>query len=618
MLCHARGLAASLILLAAILPRAVQAEDARSSCKLLGLGSLTVTMQGPRASVPVKINGRETRLWLDSGAFFNFMSAAQAAEFKLRTEPLPDGMIMTGIGGSYTAELATVKDFELAGAKLHNMQFVVGGSDAGNGFIGANLLGSFDTEFDFGKGAVRLFQAKGCRGVNLAYWGGGMVVGEIRKTSPGESNDHHIFGEVLVNGHKLTAMFDTGSPDSALNMEGARKAGIDLKAPEVVSSDKIGGMGRQLRRTWVVRTRSIDLGGEVIQNSPIRVIDDDSAGLSHEDMIIGMDFFLSHHVFVSPTNNTIFLTYNGGPVFAASTDGALGQFSTRSENMGKAEATAGPKTANEFAGRGSARLTTGDYAGAIADLGEAIKLEPKRANLLADRAKAYARNGQWELATKDIDQSLLLSPNDPDLLLLRVYDRLGRGDKAGALADVDAAVAATPAGSLVRMREANLYERLGKADKALGVIDAVIALHRDDSQLPELLNARAWNRALANSELDRALADINSALRKSKDEASYLDTRVLVQLRRKDYKAAIADAGVVLARAPKASSTLYFRALARIAAGDADGGKADLAAAREISPHIDRRFAQFGLVAPGAPASPAPDKAGAEAADDDD
>lgn len=606
------GLAASLILLAAALPHAARADDGKS-CKLAGLGTLKVLMEGPRASIPVKINGSETRLWLDSGAFFNFMSAAQAAEFKLPKEPLPDGFFVTGIGGSYVPSLATVSDFELAGAKLHKMQFVVGGSDAGNGFLGANLLGVFDTEFDLAKGAVRLFHAKGCQGANLAYWGAGMAVGQIRKTSPGEDHDYHIYGEVMVNGHRLTAMFDTGAPDSALNLEGARKAGIDLKAPGVISSEKVGGVGKQLRRTWIVRMQSIDLGGETIQNSPIRVIDDDSAGLSHEDMIIGMDFFLSHHVLVSPSTNTIFLTYNGGPIFSASSDGAMGNAPIRTENMGASEATAAPKTADEFAGRGSARLSKDDYAGAIADLGEAIRLDPKNTHILADRAKAYAHNGQWDLAMTDIDRALVLSPRDPDLLLQRGYDRLRRGDKPGAQADADAAVAAAPAGSLVLLGTIGLYQRLGKLDQALGVIDSVIALHKEDSRYPQLLNDRAWNRALANTDLDRALADINLALRKRKDEAAFLDTRGLVLLRRKDFFGAIADTSAVLTKAPKAATSLYFRALAEMASGKKAAGEADLAAAREIAPHIDGRFGPFGLAAPNAPA---PGKAGDEEDDD--
>ncbi|MCO6763730.1 retropepsin-like domain-containing protein, partial [Streptomyces sp. EL5] len=78
---------------------------------------------GPRASIAVSINGQPTRFWLDSGAFFNFMSRAKAVELGLPTQPLPQGFYISGVGGSFTPELAKVRDFGLAGATLHNMEF---------------------------------------------------------------------------------------------------------------------------------------------------------------------------------------------------------------------------------------------------------------------------------------------------------------------------------------------------------------------------------------------------------------------------------------------------------------------------------------------------------------
>jgi hypothetical protein len=52
------------------------------------------------------------------------------------------------------------------------MDFLVGGSDAGNGFLGANLFQPFDTEFDLAHGQINLMSAKGCGKANLAYWAG--------------------------------------------------------------------------------------------------------------------------------------------------------------------------------------------------------------------------------------------------------------------------------------------------------------------------------------------------------------------------------------------------------------------------------------------------------------
>ena len=37
--------------------------------------------------------------------------------------------------------------------------------------------------------------------------------------------------------------------------------------------------------------------------------------LENADMLLGADFFLSHHVLVSNSQQKIYFTYNGGPVF---------------------------------------------------------------------------------------------------------------------------------------------------------------------------------------------------------------------------------------------------------------------------------------------------------------
>lgn len=381
-----------------------------------------------------------------------------------------------------------------------------------------------------------------------------------------------------------------------------------MKAPQVLASVSIGGLGSNKRQTWIARTQTISIGGETIRNSPIRVIEDEDEYRNH-DMLLGVDFLLSHHVITSRPQHKMFLTYNGGPIFSATTEREIGHIATVAQGMGADEKTADPKTADAFAGRASGRLLRGDTIGAIADYGEAIRLAPTRADLLADRAVAYARGRHPELASADIDAALALAPADHRLLTQRAALRLAKGDKAGALTDTTAAAAAMPKGSLDVIPVVRLYEQLGQADKGLALLDPVVDLHHDDSNYPALLNARSWNRGLANAELDRALKDANTAIRKSGPMPALLDTRALIQFRRKDYAAAIADETAALDKMPKLAAALYIRGLARLASGDVAGGEADLAASRKAAPSIDSRYAAYGLAAPNAgrakPAGPA-------------
>lgn len=604
-------------LLSALLAVLSQPAEAEGKCKISTVAKFPVVMEGPRASVPVSFNGKESRLWLDSGAFFNFMPKAKAVELGLTTEPLPFGFSVNGIGGSFTPELARVRDFGIVGVMLHNMEFVVGGSDSGNGYLGANFLGTWDTEFDLAKGTVNLFKESGCNQFNMAYWGTGMSVGQARLLNGNGETDRHIYVEVVVNGHSLRAVLDSGAPDSVIGRHAAENAGIDLNAPQVVASVKMGGVGTHRRQSWIARTQTISIGGEEIRNSPIRVIDDAGDDRNH-DMLLGVDFLMAHHVLVSQPQRKMFLTYNGGPIFSATTDREIGHLATRAENMGAAEKAPDPKTADEFAGRASGRLNQGDVIGSIADFTDAIRLAPGRADLLADRAGAYMRGAHPELAAKDIDAALALTPNDHQLLTRRAQIRLGKGDKAGALADTEAAAASTPKGSLDVMPIVRLYERLGLPDRGLALIDPVVDLHHDDSNYAVLLNTRSWNRALANADLDRALKDADTAIRKAGPLPSLLDTRALLQFRRKDYAAAIADESAALDKMPKLAAALFIRGLARLASGDSSGGSADIATARQIQPRIDQYYATYGLLAPQAKPMTAAAAPSATPAGDDD
>jgi len=41
----------------------------------------------------------------------------------------------------------------------------------------------------------------------------------------------------------------------------------------------------------------------------------DCDDLPDADMLLGSDFFVSHHVFVANSQHKLYVTYNGGPVF---------------------------------------------------------------------------------------------------------------------------------------------------------------------------------------------------------------------------------------------------------------------------------------------------------------
>jgi clan AA aspartic protease (TIGR02281 family) len=573
----------------------IPVEAARAKCSVGLIARLPVTMDGLRASVPVEVNGKPTKFWLDSGAFYSIMPKAKAAELGLKTSALPMGFYLTGIGGATSAEVTTIKSFKLVGNELKNLEFIVGGSDVGNGLIGQNILALADTEYDLANGTVNLMETKDCRNTSLAYWATGKPFG-LADLLPGDNQyDRHIYAQGEVNGKPTRMLFDTGAPSTIMTRAAAERAGIDLAAAGVVQSESMGGFGAKQRRSWIVTLKTFSIGGEEIRNTPIRVIEEKVEGNSF-DMLVGADFFLSHRLFVSRATRRIYLTYNGGPVFSLTTDGEIASGVTRTEGDWGVANEAVPTDAAGFARRAAARAARQKWADAVADYDEAIKREPANAAFWSGRADAQGRAGAGDKARADFDHAIKLAPNDPDLLIRRGFMREHEKDDAGALADVDAAVRGMAEGSLDRVNALALYDRLQRPDRALALLDPIIALHRQDSKLGPLLNSRCWSRALANTDLDKALADCNAAIKRDGAHAAYLDSRAMVRVRQHDYAGALADYEAALAKEPKSAATLYMRGWVKRAMGKADEGAADMAAAKVVDPEVAEQFIPFGFM----------------------
>jgi len=590
----------SLLLAAIVLPAApaVAAPD----CKLGVMADLPVTMQNMRASVPVKINDIETRLWLDSGAFFSVMPKAKAIELGLKIGAAPFGLRMVGIGGDSSTDLVTVRKFGIADKALTNVQFLVGGSDIGNGLIGRNLLALADTEFDLAGGSVKLIQPHDCKNTAIAYWAAGKPFFTAALEQEDNPNNRKFRVTVRINGVAINGEYDSGAPNTLLSRRAAAKAGIALSGPNVTGIRGIGGFGRRSTPGWSVPVESVAIGDETILKTRLDVIDGPiAASDTAPDMLIGADYMLAHHIYVARSQHRIYFTYSGGKAFrtigAVPVSAAPGApLPADIQRVAPVTDSTTPKTADQFARRASARMAQHALTDAIADLTQAITLAPDTADYYRDRALAYLAAGQRGLARTDIEHALQLAPTDGALLRIRAILRLRERDHTGALADADAAARATPATSLDMVLIANLLARLDQPARGIALLGPVIASHPEDSALPRLLNARCWLRAQAGLDLDAALDDCNRALKRAGKQAMFLDSRGLVQLRKGNPAAAVADYDAALAINPKLAWSLYGRGLAKIALGQKEPGEADKAAAVAIYSEIVEEAKRFHVI----------------------
>jgi predicted aspartyl protease len=292
-------------------PAALAAGATPGSCELKDLFTVPTRLEHLSATVPSRINGTEARLMVDTGAFFSTLSKAAATRLNLPAAPVWR-LQVDGVAGPASGASVRVRDFVLGDRPpVKDVNFAVLNESFGDGAIGVlgeNMLKFTEVEYDFSHGALRFKQAKGdCAKTNLAYWapGAGDYI-EIQAIGP---NQLFIVGEVKVNGHSVKATFDTGANRTILSESFARRIGI---RPPARTGSQVSGDRPNVVKAWATSVDSFSIGAEEIKNTQLLIGKLDNLD---EEMVIGMDFFLSHRVLVSPRFHRLYFTYTGGPVF---------------------------------------------------------------------------------------------------------------------------------------------------------------------------------------------------------------------------------------------------------------------------------------------------------------
>jgi tetratricopeptide (TPR) repeat protein/predicted aspartyl protease len=616
-----------------------------AGCKISKVAELPVTMNGLRPLVTAQINGADVQFIADSGAFYSSLSPASAAELKLRV--MPSNIRVRGITGATEASVTTVKEFKLAGVPIHNVEFIVGGTQFGSavGLLGQNVFRLADVEYDLAHGAIRLVKPEGCEKSMLAYWAQDGQAYSVIEIAWATQASPHTTGTALVNGTRINVMFDTGAAFSLLSLRAAERAGIKPDGAGVVKAGLIGGVGSRSEQAWVAPVASFKIGDEEVKQTKL-LFGDVSMDT---DMLIGADFFLSHRIYVASSQRKLYFTYNGGPVFnltagapqsrpasggaqapAAQAPGARAPESDVSAlTSGAAGAAAGsttpgvgaaaaaeptaagapplpseePTDAAGYSRRGVAYAARRDFANAIADLTRACDLAPMEPLYFFQRAEARLGNRQPALASADFDQAIVLKPDYVPALIARAALRLNRRDATGdaggdVLADLDKVNLTVAKEADERLAVGNLYARAGSLEQAIGQYDKWLDAHLQEIRTPDVLASRCRARAMLGAALDRALADCNRAVKERPQAVIYLDSRGLTYLRMGEYDKALKDYNAVLTALPKHPWALYGRGLAELHGGKTEQGQADIAASKSIDPRVAAEAAKRGLTPP--------------------
>jgi tetratricopeptide (TPR) repeat protein/predicted aspartyl protease len=592
------------------------------------MAELPVTMSNLRPLVTAKINDDEVKFLADSGAFYSMISTAAAAEHKLKLRAGPMGLFVYGIGGATQISVATVSTFTLADVPFHNVEFLVGGSEAGAGSVGVlgqNVLRIGDVEYDLANGMIRLMRPEECKKDSLlAYWVSGSQTYSVMDINPTSARSPHTTGTAYLNGAKIVVTFDTGAATSLLSFKAAERGGVTPVSPEVTDGGYLHGLGQGSSKSFIGRFTSFKIGDEEIKNARLRF---GELGMD-TDMLVGSDFFLSHRVYVANSQHKLYFTYNGGPVFNlsrsptgapapaanastpptdTSSPPASGTPPTSFESSEPVADAAAPQSkrepvpgdAAELSRLGMALAGRRDFERALADLDRACELDPNNPEYFYQRGVVHWRNRQTDLAMADFNKVLELKPDHVAALMSRAELRLYGKDVSGAKIDLDAADRSAAKQADARFELALDYQRADFLDSAIAQYEMWMLSHAVDAKLASALNNLCFARALSGQDLAKALDNCNAAFKlaakASPLSAGILNSRGLVRLRLGDYDKSIADYDASLKVSAKSAEALYGRGVAKIRNKNTAEGEADIADAIKIAPNIEEQFKKRGI-----------------------
>ena len=298
-----------------------------SSCKLLRIAEWQIQLENQTPIVDGAINGRKIGVQLNTGSTSSLILRSAADRLGL-TRQVARGYRAYGVGGETYVEYAFVDELKIGETVRKNWRaFVLGEHDLGKDIavlLGYDFFEQIDVEFDLANNAVRLFRAKDCDGVSLAYWAPGGA-GEVKLEAALDPNYPLIDLTVQINGKPARAVLDSGSSTSMMSRHLAASLGVTPETPGVRATARSVELGGKLPDSWIGPFQSFAIGDEIIRNPDIRFTDLDASHTKTGSrvpiatelwqMVLGADFLRAHRVLVAHSQRKFYFTYVGGPVF---------------------------------------------------------------------------------------------------------------------------------------------------------------------------------------------------------------------------------------------------------------------------------------------------------------
>ena len=269
--------------------------------------------------VPASANGIPTIAVIDTGAETTLITPALAAAAKA---PVSEATkFNVGVNGSFRVHQASLHQIIVGSIGFNAESPVIvldftGSQGTKIGMqVGMNLLGYFDFDLDLPHQKITPYRLHNCAAFDPPWPTLNTGIAIKRDTSDGYAKARPDFigagpsnpasVEVQFDGGILDALFDTGSARSMLSHEGAKAAGASSRA---LASDPIKTVKSidNADTSVVLHTfPNVAIGEEEFHNYPMYVAR--HFDRRDTDMILGMDYIATHHLWLSFTTNALYI-----------------------------------------------------------------------------------------------------------------------------------------------------------------------------------------------------------------------------------------------------------------------------------------------------------------------
>jgi tetratricopeptide (TPR) repeat protein len=245
-----------------------------------------------------------------------------------------------------------------------------------------------------------------------------------------------------------------------------------------------------------------------------------------------------------------------------------------------------PRLGAAYYNRAQSYIGLGRLDEALADLDSTLRITPGYAYAIASRGDVWAKRGDAERALAEYDEAIRLSPENATLLTSRGFMALNRGDQDRALADFEAALRFNPRDSLGLLGRAMVLLQRGERERALEHLAQAVAVGSKDATA-YTVRGQVW---MANNDFDRAIADFNEALRKNPHHAAALRDRGHAWLAKNELRKALVDLDKSIRLDPADAIAFNNRGAARLKVGNYQGANDDLREAIRLDPKLPNPY----------------------------